>query len=452
LDKGEFKIVVACIASDPANRGAVLMAADADRIDARHIVVFAPGTVEPALVDDMLKQNISVVPYVQIAQLENVLRLNAVHLAKYRAIEKDMLTRRLDPPIPARIRSAASCFNLGASSKVTLVAETSRVQCFFRGTGTERLLISFNDSWRAGVEGRLHPDMELDELGYSVVDFVSVEPNWFPADDMAALVPFLNQHLGDHFPERITFGFSQGGYGAIKYSQVLKASRTIAFSPQFSIDPRIVESDRFSRYFSTNLHVGMSIERGDCTCPGYIFYDPYEADDQAQFSLISSKVVLTNIEVPFVGHGTRLLFATPERLIQVLRASLRGDLVFLRKLVAATRRGGHDRSYLIAMQLARTRPLLALRLAARHRDTWPQEHQHHLCYRLAENGQVSTALLWVTELAQSHRDNAEIQGCAALIASKAGDTALAYRFVDRALFLDPDSKQWKKVREEIWQV
>lgn len=79
------------------------------------------------------------------------------------------------------------------------------------------------------------------------IGIVSSEPDWFPADEMLSAVEAVKRHTAGR--RVLTYGFSRGGYGALKFSRALGAERAIAFCPKFTKPTDAVDGDRsaFSR-------------------------------------------------------------------------------------------------------------------------------------------------------------------------------------------------------------
>ena len=384
LAKDDLKIAVACVTSAPVSREAVLSAVDAALDSRHHLVVFTWGAPHESIVAEMLSRQISVIHYAEMKNLEQILRAHAKIIAQHRTETGILLTRSLQPPVPATLLgpTAPQKIRGGEEAVDVLLAETQLVQCFFRDRGSDKIIIAFSDPWHKGREGRLLPRIDPLALGYSVIDFVATEPNWFPADDMAALLPVVCGLL-DGFSRRITFGFSQGGYGALKFSAALGADISIAFSPQFSIDPRVVKGDRFGHLFRSQHNVGMGLARGDCICPSYVFSDPFDRTDRQHVDLIARAIDIRQLAMPFFGHSTAGLFAAPDRLVPLLAACAEDDVATLRRICRQARHINRDRAYLLALHLTERSPRRALKIAGAHKAAWSQNKQAEMCFHLA---------------------------------------------------------------------
>ncbi|MBB3385980.1 MULTISPECIES: hypothetical protein [unclassified Rhizobium] len=73
------------------------------------------------------------------------------------------------------------------------------------------------------------------KLGVAALGITAKSNNWFPSSVRA--LAELSRRFTDRFPIRMAYGFSMGGYGALKHSRAFGATHVLALSPQYSIDP-----------------------------------------------------------------------------------------------------------------------------------------------------------------------------------------------------------------------
>ena len=80
---------------------------------------------------------------------------------------------------------------------------------------------------------------------YNVFFIRDITRSWFNNVDIKLIKKFLNKR-------RINFaiGYSMGGFNAIIFSTLYKIRKVIAFSPQFSIHPKISKDKSFLNYAS----------------------------------------------------------------------------------------------------------------------------------------------------------------------------------------------------------
>ena len=80
---------------------------------------------------------------------------------------------------------------------------------------------------------------------YNVFFIRDITRSWFNNVDIKLIKKFLNK-------KKINFaiGYSMGGFNAIIFSTLFKVRKVIAFSPQFSIHPKISKDKSFLNYAS----------------------------------------------------------------------------------------------------------------------------------------------------------------------------------------------------------
>ncbi len=172
----------------------------------------------------------------------------------------------------------------------------------------------------------------------SAIGVVSRTPNWYPQDDMYKAIAAI---LASTQTRRVvTYGHSQGGYGALKYSRALGAAAALSFCPQWSINPDDVEQfdRRYTSHFRSELKNGLRIEQQDLSDNAYIFFDPYDKQDADNAQRLIALPQIRPVRVPFSGHGTvrlvtegriandliGLVATSPAPSIQKLRGLFRG--------------------------------------------------------------------------------------------------------------------------------
>ncbi len=178
----------------------------------------------------------------------------------------------------------------------------------------------------------------------------------------AALDPILAA-----YPQRMTYGGSMGGYGAMKHGALFGAQRCVAFAPQYSIDPREIRDQDFNRYFDPVLHAGMAVAAQDLPGMSFVLYDPRHPPDLAHSGAISrlgSSVRL--ISIPNVGHECVKVFAGTPRVGALIEACRRDDLPAAQALARRFRADSPLRIVTVASKLARRSPAAALALFRRH--------------------------------------------------------------------------------------
>lgn len=154
--------------------------------------------------------------------------------------------------------------------------------------------------------------------GCSVLAFRSSSENWYPAKDMLAVLPKLNEIL-KKFSKIITYGHSMGGYAALKYARLLNATSSIAFSPQASIAPHDVGQfdKRFVKHYKEELHGSMLISPKDMAESAYVVYDPNFKADALNVQLFRNPSV-KEVRLYNISHSTIITLAKSRKFLEVI--------------------------------------------------------------------------------------------------------------------------------------
>jgi hypothetical protein len=181
------------------------------------------------------------------------------------------------------------------------------------------------------------------KLNVSSIGIVTASPSWYPPGAMNAALPAILKAIDKR--RVVTYGFSQGAYGALKYSAALRASVALAVSPQWSINPAEVGNFdvRYTKYFNINKRGGSKIVKEDLCPVNFILYDPNQKNDAEN----AAKIVEIDpgrscpVIVPFGLHNTMNLIAEGgggRPLIQALSSPDVPSAGRLRSIIRATRR------------------------------------------------------------------------------------------------------------------
>lgn len=190
-----------------------------------------------------------------------------------------------------------------------VVAESEFTQVVYReGRRGDTLWVTWGDMGSRETGSTVWGQSLFNKMDVPCLGFVAKGQFWYPEHDTFNLI---NASAGilSRFSKRISYGFSMGGYAALKFSSRLRSSESLAFSPQFSIEPSLVgdfERDYISR-FNPDLHVGMGIRREDLCPTNYVVYDPLYRPDRKHFELIMSAEsgpmeAVKGIVAPGFGH------------------------------------------------------------------------------------------------------------------------------------------------------
>ena len=190
-----------------------------------------------------------------------------------------------------------------------VIFESSRLRIIRQDFGTPVVFVTFNELGLV-KHGTYFWGFELfAKERISSIGIVTAEPNWYPPGEMSLAIKAIN--LRTSGCRVITYGHSQGGYGALKFAACLRASTAIAFCPQWSISPQSVGAfdSRYGGYFNSDWAGGLPIEKTDMAENNYIFYDPRDSIDNRHKEIIQSLKSTREIKVPLSGHETVRLIA-----------------------------------------------------------------------------------------------------------------------------------------------
>ena len=191
-----------------------------------------------------------------------------------------------------------------------IIHESPHVRVVNQPSACDLVIVTFNEIGRCADGLSFWGEHALTLEGVGAIGVVSTRPNWFPRDP--AMVEAIRTAITAHrYRWVVTYGHSQGGYGALKYAAALSAGTAIAFCPQWSIDHADVEGsdDRFTGYYHADLHEGMRIDATDSRRDAFICFDPRSREDSWHAARIRERIACTPVLTPFSGHsGVR--FAT----------------------------------------------------------------------------------------------------------------------------------------------
>lgn len=161
-------------------------------------------------------------------------------------------------------------------------------------------------------------------LGWDTLVFAAHEPSWYPAAEMATLLPLALEAMPPG--PRITYGLGMGGYAALKHGRALAAEATLALAPAYSIDPADMPADpRARRSFDPRRNAGMAVRPADLGPLPIIAFDPRLRTDAAQARRLVALPGVRAVPVPRGGQGLAAMLVETGRLDAVLTAALEGD-------------------------------------------------------------------------------------------------------------------------------
>lgn len=134
--------------------------------------------------------------------------------------------------------------------------------------------------------------------GFSAYHFQPSTNSWYQLPEMKEAIERVRAEIapGTHI---VTYGMSMGAYAAYRFSEPLGADSVIAFSPQCSVDPRIVWWERRWRYEGKSLIWDRNPPRSEASI--YVFYDPLNAD-RRHIRRMLREAPMRLVRISFSGH------------------------------------------------------------------------------------------------------------------------------------------------------
>lgn len=270
--------------------------------------------------------------------------------------------------------------------------------------------------------------------GLDVIGVSSTAYDWYPRDTMAALLPVIRAAAK---PAIISYGFSMGGYGALKYASALGARGVLALSAQYSIDPADgTTGERGMTYFDPALHRDMRITPGDYPDGALLMWDPESPADHRHAAAIARLPGIRPVRLRLAGHATAAIFSETGRLLPVAQALLADRL---EEAVAGVRAARREAPTVLVAAAAL--------LDARGHARWAAEAQ-----RRAEAGPINAGRTIEARARAFARIGNAAQEIAALRAWQAAtptDFEPRLRLVERLIALDRPAEAAAAARESI---
>jgi len=183
------------------------------------------------------------------------------------------------------------------------------------------------------------------------IDAIHVAGNgndWFQYPEMPEALAAIRAAAGGR--RLFTYGSSMGGYAAIRFAGALGAEGAIAISPQYSLDRRVVPSERRWRREAARLRF---LPWPDPDPPGaVIFYDPC-GPDGAHAGLWAAERPAVLVPLPHAGHPAGMFLLQAGLLGPAVLDILAGRFdrpALLRAARARRRQSGHYLAMLAGAQ------------------------------------------------------------------------------------------------------
>lgn len=271
------------------------------------------------------------------------------------------------------------------SRALPVIARSNLAEASYLDIPSSRLLITFSSFNYRPHDGSFWGDTIAEKLGWSAIGITSLNGrDWFPRAGMLQLIPKVRE-ISERYKTVVAYGGSMGGYAALKYGRAVGANHTVAFAPQFTLDPELEPEKIYNQHYSATLHKDMEISSGDASDNSVIFYDPRHKTDTIRVKHIqAAEPAVSLIPIPYTGHKCILIAAGMDRLLSILDFTTTGRISELVSLGRRLRKDSPVRySTLAAAAIPRSTDL-AEKILSSSRIKIPSKLQAETKYEIAE--------------------------------------------------------------------
>lgn len=296
------------------------------------------------------------------------------------------------------------------------------------------------------------------ERGFDVLTLKCNINNWFQDISREQLRDAIAGRLSD-YDFVVCYGSGMGGYAAIYFAEIVKANVVIALSPQYSIDPAIVDFD--DRWAGSAAKISFKHQSLDAILAHtgaaiYVVYDPHDTDAKHAAAMRAASNRIIPVETPYSGHPSGFALQQMGILAGLFDNLVEGRIPPLRKTMRAQR--AQSAKYLFGLAQSCIRRghkaagLSLLERAVSSEGATP-EIRIAYCRRLHAEGRVHDAVARLREYWPSLPQNAHMIAYRAHLEQVAGDQKEARRLFDLAIRQQPDMtllyKEERKLMNDI---
>ncbi len=241
-----------------------------------------------------------------------------------------------------------------------IIFEDSQLQVLYTEHPSDYLLITFaHAALRANNHRYFGANLTV-QRKIATLGFVARQPNWYPAAHMESAIAAA-QPILTRFSEKVTLGYSMGGYAAIKFARQLQSDLTISLCPQYSMEasdmpPAFHEPLRNAlvalKVREGDISRGMRINSDSGAGRVFVFYDNKDPAEATNLARIESCVALTKISMPYTRHTTIRCFPDAAALNSLVELCREGDESKIRAFAFRQRKPASNRAQNLAAALA----------------------------------------------------------------------------------------------------
>lgn len=176
------------------------------------------------------------------------------------------------------------------------------------------VLVTMNDIGTVATGDGFWADRFAERRG-AVLGVVCKDGSQYPRHSMAVAVPICREVIGER--PAYGYGWSQGGYGVLKYGAALGLRASLAFSPVTSVDPSDADHPReFAYLFDPLKHIGMRVRRSDLPNRARAFFGQDTTDERRSERAFAQ-----------MGVRTHLIDGGHHAFVEVVRARRIGPMI-----------------------------------------------------------------------------------------------------------------------------
>lgn len=194
------------------------------------------------------------------------------------------------------------------------------------------MVVTFNWGKYEATGDRFYADALMAKLGVSSLGIVSKRPHWYVCAEMPQALEVAREALAG-YAVRLGYGFSMGAYAALKYSKALGLQRVLAFSPQWSVDPREAPWDGRTEWAFSPAMKGMGVREPDRAGLAFLFFDPLNPVDRRHAWQVQRAGKVHSVRMRHCGHDTIKMMANTNAMRALVHAAVDADPARVRAAV-----------------------------------------------------------------------------------------------------------------------
>lgn len=149
----------------------------------------------------------------------------------------------------------------------------------------------------------------FERAGFTGIHILAAGNDWYQYAEIDTVLALVRDAVAGS-DRVLTYGSSMGGYAALRFADAVGATHVLSLSPQYSIDPARVPTDR--RWWWDQKRIGfLPRHNGRITCAADVIvaYDPTLKLDKLHAVLIGKDVSCRFLRLAYAGHPVTTVLA-----------------------------------------------------------------------------------------------------------------------------------------------